>query len=202
MERRNLLHSLALGPLAAGMATLDGAISPAEANWGMVTPGAIPPPGFDGRLLVNKPRAYEIMEREGVDGIVALNPVNVFYLGNYVGYELQKLRAISSFAVMSRDPNKPILMVVSSADLEFIAARDRAYPEVIPYTNVMNVDDYAKEGNWAKEPTAGNLQLAPRPEILTAREQQWQEIIKKVTPRRAATPEWALVRALEELGLT
>ena len=142
------------------------------------------------------------MAREGLDGIVALNPVNVFYLGNYIGYELQKLRAIPSFAVMSRDPNKPILMVVASSDLEFIAAGDREYPEVVPYTSVMNVDDYAKDGNWGKEPAAGNLQIVEHPEKLTLREQKWQELAKKVAPRRSGTPEWALVRALDELGLT
>src|SRR3569832_124213 len=142
------------------------------------------------------------MEREGLDGIVALNPVNVFYLGNYFSYELQKLRAIPSFAVMSRDPNKPILMVVAGTDLEFIAARDREYPEVIPYTSVMNLDAYAKDGKWGQEPAAGNIPPAAYPNSLTVREQHWADLVKQVSPRRAATPEWALVRALDELGLT
>jgi Xaa-Pro aminopeptidase len=198
MERRDLLGGLALGPLVAGLAGAH----PAEANWGMVAPGPVPPPGFDGRLLVNRPRAYEIMEREGLDGIVALNPVNVFYLGNYFSYELQKLRAIPSFAVMARDPAKPIFLVVAGTDLEFIAARDREYPEVIPYTFPSDWAPYADKATWGKEPAASELPKARHPESLTARERQWADLAARVNPRRAATPEWALVRALEELGLT
>ena len=53
----------------------------AMANWGLIAPGAVPDDNFDGRCLVNKSRAYEIMDRENIDAIVALNPVNVFYLG-------------------------------------------------------------------------------------------------------------------------
>ena len=112
MERRDFFSLMAAGA-GAGLLGAAGTGAPeARANWGMVAPGPVPPAGFDGRLLVNKARAYEVMEREGLDGIVALNPVNVFYLGNYLGYEMQKLRAIPSFAVMPRDPKLPSFLVV------------------------------------------------------------------------------------------
>ena len=106
IDRRDFFAGVGMG--AAGMlgATMLGG-KEAHASWGLVAPGQVPAADFDGRSLVNKARAYEIMERENIDGIVALNPVNVFYLGNYFSYELQKLRAIPSFAVMPRDPNKP-----------------------------------------------------------------------------------------------
>ena len=91
MERRDFF-SLMAGGAGAGLLGAAGAGSPpARANWGMVAPGPVPPAGFDGRLLVNKDRAYEVMEREGLDGIVALNPLNVFYLGNYIGEFLGEL---------------------------------------------------------------------------------------------------------------
>ena len=200
MERRDLLGGLALGSLAAG-ATAFGP-SPAEANWGMVAPGPVPGPDFDKRLLVNKARAYEIMDREGVDAIVALNPVNVFYLGNYFSYELQKLRAIPSFAVMPRNEKMPTFLIVAGTDLEFIANRDRDYPEVIPYTSPVDWHPYADKANWGKEPAATEIRAAAYPDSLTVREQHWDDLVKKVSTRRAATPEWGLVKALQECGLT
>ena len=200
MDRRDLLNGFA-ALTSGGMAALAG--RDADANWGMVAPGPVPPKDFDRRLLVNKPRAYEIMEREGLDGIVALNPVNVFYLGNYFSYELQKLRALASFAVMPRDPNKPSFIVVAGTDLQFIANGDREYPEVIPYTMPVDWEKYLDKANWTTEPEAGPAgNWAINGDKLLPREQSWISFAKKVSDRRAATPEWGLVRALELSGLS
>jgi Xaa-Pro aminopeptidase len=200
MDRRDLFSGIA-SLTAGGMAAMAG--REAEANWGMVAPGPVPPKDFDKRLLVNKPRAYDIMEREGVDGIVALNPVNVFYLGNYFSYELQKLRAIPSFAVMSRDPNKPIYLVTAGTDLQFIANADREYPEVIPYTAPAELQKYLEKGNWTTEPAAAPAGAWPTTGgPLKPKEQAWVAFGKKASERRAATPEWGLVKALNLLGLS
>jgi Xaa-Pro aminopeptidase len=205
MERRDLLKGLAAG--AAG--TLLGPPS-AQANWGAVAPGASPPADFDGRALVNKPRAYEIMDREGLDGLVALNPVNVFYLGNYVSYELQKLRAIPSFAVMPRDEKQPSFLVVASSDLWPLANDEREYPEIIAYSAPTNWEAYLDRDAWSTEPEAwvGRRSLADYGEEadsdqprLSAREQAWLAMEGR-HQQRAPTPEWALVRALEESGLS
>jgi hypothetical protein len=76
-SRRDVLGGIAAGAAAAGTATR---IEPATANWGM--PGLKAP--FDRRAVINRPRALRVMEEAGVDGIVALNPINVFYLSNFV----------------------------------------------------------------------------------------------------------------------
>ncbi len=34
-------------------------------------------------MLLNKPRAYEIMDREGLDGLIAVAPINVYYLSDH-----------------------------------------------------------------------------------------------------------------------
>ncbi|MSO97881.1 MAG: aminopeptidase P family protein [Rhodospirillaceae bacterium] len=202
MDRRDFFSTLAVGTGAAfGASMIAG--HEAKANWGMVAPGPVPGPEFDGRLLVNKARAYEIMDREGLDGIVALNPVNVFYLGNYFSYELQKLRAIPSFAVMPRAENKPTFLVVAGTDLQFLANGDRQYPEIIPYSAPLNVEKYLEKGDWTVEPEAapaGNWPQSDQP--LQPKEKKWVEFTKVVNERRAATPEWGLVRALELAGLS
>ncbi len=209
MERRDILKGLAVG--AAGALTLPRS---SEANWGMIAPGQSPHGEFDGRLPVNRARAYEIMDREGIDGLVALNPVNVFYLGNYFSYELQKLRAIPSFAVFPRAENQPSFLVVASTDLMHIANGDREYPEIIPYSAPANWQAYANPDNWSTEPEArGGMRtladwgqdgdgegVADAGRGLTEREQRWVAMEQR-HGKRAATPEWALVRALEESGL-
>lgn len=202
MERRDFFSMLAAGA-GAGLLGAGAAGSPhAKANWGMVAPGPVPPAGFDGRLLVNAPRAREVMEREGLDGIVALNPVNVFYLGNYIGYELQKLRAIPSFAVMPRDPSRPSVLVVAATDLLFIANGDREFPEIVPYTFPAEIERYLEKGDWSVEPTAAPIAPSPALEAsMQPRERRWESYRQRIATRAAATPEWGLVKALELAGL-
>lgn len=206
MQRRNLLKSLAAG--AAGTLLNPPA---AEANWGAVAPGASPPADFDGRSLVNKARAYEIMDREGLDGLIALNPVNVFYLGNYMSYELQKLRAVPSFAVFPRDEKQASFLVVASSDLWPLANGEREYPEIITYSAPTNWQSLLESGDWSQMPEAmpGRRTLADFTEDgetgadqprLTEREQAWMAMEGR-HQQRAATPEWALVQALEQSGL-
>ncbi len=197
MERRDVFSLIAAG--AGGML----AAKDAQANWGMVAPGPVPPADFDGRLLVNKARAYEIMEREGLDGIVALNPVNIFYLGNYFSYELQKLRAIPSFAVMPRDPTKPTFLVTAGSDLQFLATSQREHPEIIPYSFPKDLAKYIEAGDFKVAPEAAPVGAWPTTGgALKPAEQKWIAFGKKVNEQRAATPEWALVKALELAGLS
>jgi Xaa-Pro dipeptidase len=202
MERRDFFSLMATGAGASLLGAAGGGAAEARANWGMVAPGPVPPAGFDGRLLVNKARAYEVMEREGLDGIVALNPVNVFYLGNYIGYEMQKLRAIPSFAVMPRDPQQPSFLVVAGTDLLFLANGDREIPEIVPYTSPVEIEKYLEKGDWSVEPQASPVGAGPVLEAsLQPKERQWRSFGQRVASRRAATPEWGLVRALELAGL-
>ena len=197
MERRDLLKGLAVGAAGAALVPRE-----ADANWGLIAPGPSPRADFDGRLLINKPRAYEIMDREGIDGLVALNPVNVFYLGNYFSYELQKLRAIPSFAVFPRAEDKPSFLVVASTDLMHIANGDREYPEIIPYSSPSNWQEYLDSANWATEPEAADRPRTIAPSGLSVREEGWVALQERYGGLKAATPEWGLIRALEEAGLS
>jgi hypothetical protein len=68
--------------------------------------------------LVNHERAIEIMEREGLDGLVAVLPVNSYYLSSYwglfntpVGYDG------SYFAILPRDPAAPHALIVPALEI-------------------------------------------------------------------------------------
>ena len=203
MQRRRFLKGLAAGAAGAAASGLATGGRDAWANWGLIAPGATPGGDFDGSLLVNKPRAYEIMDREGLDGLVALTPVNVFYLGNYISYQLQKLITYPSFAVMPRAENKPSILVVASSDLWNIANADREHPEIIPYGFPTNWQAYVDNPDiWSQEPEAAGGGIWPFGEdTLVAREQGWLDIEDQFKGEKAPTPEWGLIRALKEAGL-
>jgi Xaa-Pro aminopeptidase len=202
MERRDFFSLLGAGASAGVLGAAALGAPAAQSNWGMLAPGAAPPADFDGRALVNRARAHEVMERENLDGIVALNPVNVFYLANYLGYETQKLRTIPGFAVMARDPTLPIFLVAAGADLMFLANGDREYPEVVPYSRPVELERYLEAGDFSAEPAAAPVGAWPALDTtLQPREQAWRTFGQRANARRAATPEWALLRALNLAGL-
>ena len=69
MERRNLLKGVGLTMAAA-------AAGPAHAAQPTVT--LSPPPKTSGKMLVNRPRAYAVLEELKLDGLIAFNPINVY----------------------------------------------------------------------------------------------------------------------------
>ena len=83
MDRREVLKGI--GVTAVSGAVLSGV--PAEAA---VQSKSVPLsdlykyPGVTGRIPVNRPRAYAVMEEMEVDGLIALDPINVFYLTNTI----------------------------------------------------------------------------------------------------------------------
>lgn len=198
VERRDVLAGVAIG--VAALAS-SGEVKKANANWGMPT---LKEP-FDRRMLVNKPRAYKVMADENVDGIVALNPINVFYLSNFVSYRTKMLSPHASFAVMARDETQPIGVSVVSTDLAEIASSERDYaPLVIPYSFPTNWRDLVAKGALTTEPEAspGVGRWGFQESTLTAREKEWFKLQSAWQGKMAPTPEWALVRLLKETGLT
>jgi Xaa-Pro aminopeptidase len=196
VDRRDVLTGVAAG--VAALAATDA--KPAKANWGMP---ALKAP-FDRRMVVNKPRAYRVMEEEKLDGIVALNPINVFYLSNFTSYRTKMMTPNASFAVMARSEKQPIGLVVSSSDLWEIASKERDYAElVIPYGVPTNWRDIAAKGDFSVEPTA-NVGVTRRVDVdaQTPWEKDWAAINKIWDKQMSPTPEWALVRLLKEMGLS
>lgn len=206
LDRRDFFKAVAAGSVSAMGANVARSHA-AKGDCPLIRPSSSvgDVPDFDGRSLVNKERAYEVMDRENLEGIVALSPVNVFYLGNFLSIETLKLRAIPSFAVMPRDPQKPTVLVVSSSDVWSLANNDREYPEIIPYTAPSGWEAYQDSSLWGSEPEARGSFLnrldTPSPDVLTDVERGWMEFHRRVEGATSATPEWGLVNALRESGI-
>lgn len=201
VQRRDVVAGAASGALLAGLAA--SATRDAWANWGSIAPGYSPSADFDGRLLVNKPRAYAVMDEAGLDGLIALNPVNVFYLTNYLGYKVAQLYSFPTFAVLPKDPDQPSFLITSHVDLWNIANSERDYPEIMPYSFATNWQDYLDPANWTSPPDAGPATPWPIDEGgFVPREAEWQRVQNHYNGLMSASSEYALARALKECGLS
>lgn len=189
------------GVLVASTASALGAgATTARANWGMQEPQA----GFDGRSLINKPQAYKVLDEAGLDGLVAFNPVNVFYLGNHLGYNVKIQTREPSFAVFPRDQNKPTILVVGFGDLWHLANGLRDTPNIIPYSLPTDWQQFAGQESVSEGlgAIAGFSSMFPINEQgLSARESDWLAIDERFKGQFMPTPQHALVKALKEAGL-
>ncbi|MEM7764635.1 MAG: M24 family metallopeptidase [Pseudomonadota bacterium] len=188
--------------IAAGgaAAVLGDSFKAVHANWGTNEPGQ----DFDGRSLINKPHAYRVLDDAKLDGLIAFNPVNVFYLGNFLGYNVKIQTREPSFAVFPRDENKPTILVVGSGDLWHVATGPRETAQIIPYSLPTNWSEFAGEksvGDGLKA-MGGFAGLWPINEPgLSERESRWLATEQRFAGQFMPTPQHALVRAVKEAGL-
>jgi Xaa-Pro aminopeptidase len=69
-------------------------------------------------LLLNKPRAYEFMDRHGLDGLVAQLSINTFYLSDYWGsLNWPGFFDGTYFAVLPRREAAPAALVIPSFEI-------------------------------------------------------------------------------------
>ncbi|MDX2143359.1 MAG: M24 family metallopeptidase [Rhodospirillaceae bacterium] len=203
VERRGLLKSAAMS--AAGLMAMGASQAQAKAGTTIELSTQKTYPGVDGKMLVNKPRAHAVMEQYKLDGLIALNPINVYYLTNTVPTMTKFRSDIGGLATFARDPSQPSFLIASNAQAWDIVNGDREVPNLITYSGAANWDDYtnATPEQMKIEPKATVGGYAVRPGVpLTAREQRWAEALKKYNANAAAGPAWAIVRALKESGLT
>jgi Xaa-Pro aminopeptidase len=197
LSRRDLIKgSIALG--TAAIATSSSQV--AQANWGMPEPSA----NHDGRALVNPDRIDKVLTENGLDGLIAVNPVNVFYLTNHLGFYDKMQRRDASFAIYPKDKSKPSILVVGSGELWTLANNAREYPHIIPYSLPANWQDFEGLANSAIAPQAyGGLSAmwGQTASGLSDREKNWIAMDEKYKNEFMPTPEHALVKALKEAGL-
>jgi Xaa-Pro dipeptidase len=202
-ERRDILKSAAIS--AAGLAAMGAGQAQAKAGNTIELSTQTTYPGVDGRMLVNKPRAYAVMEQFKLDGLIALNPINVYYLTNTMTTMTKFRSDIGGMATFARDASQPSFLIASNAQAWDVVNGDREVPNLITYSGAANWDDYTTA-------TPEQMKIEPKATVggytvragatLTAREQRWAEAQKKYGASAAAGPAWGIVKALKESGLT
>ena len=202
MERRDLLKGVAaLGAassLTGGSALADG------------SPEVIPLKGLDSQLaqlqqqpLINQAQAQKVMEEYDLSGMLAANPVNVYYLTNTIPIGVKMRWEYPAFASLPRGADQQPFLITTTAQLWDLVNGDRWVPEMIPYSGPSNWRDYIGEDALPPtvEPTAGRRGYAVRGDSpLGPREKAWADSQKNYQP--SPTPEWALARAMRESGIT
>jgi Xaa-Pro aminopeptidase len=206
MNRRSLLTTAAASIAAAGCATGNRVAGASPQAPLPASPLSVlrsgPPADLD--------RARERLGREGLDGMVVADPVNVFYLTGYwpatarMGYEAPLV------AVLARDPQQPVVLVSAEFTYYYLLSDQRfEWPlEVFLYTGPLDGTQLvaARAGRYATETPAAapsrtfaDAGLVP----LSAREQERQAAVAAALRREPASPDrdFALLKALRRTGL-
>ena len=158
-------------------------------------------------IPVNKDRAREVLTELGIDGLVALRPINVFYLANTVPTLAAFGEPYPAFATFPRDAQQPSCLVASTGNSWETANGERDVPEIIALSGARNWQDYVDadaaqqriEPESASRGGGGFAFKADAP--LTQREQGWKRMQETLFPDAAPTAAWGLVKALRRSGL-
>ena len=148
--------------------------------------------------LVNLPRAREVMEREGIDGLIARVPLNVYYLSGYWGLLMSAERFDASFfAVLPAAEDRPSALVLPSMELRRLVSQGGTWMgETWIFTSPDDEQDHiAVDGRpYAGWPVRPDAQL-------TELERRWVDATNEHAGRTAGNSRGALARAVRAAGL-
>lgn len=202
MERREFLGA------GAAIAATGTATAATKRSSVQVTTQYVDDPELGRRIPVNKAQAYAVLDELGIDGIIAAQAHNVYYLTNTVTTLTLFKDEFPSFATFARDPSQPSFLISSAGNTWETANGDREVPEnIIAMSGALNWREYlhATPEQMRIEPqSAGSVSLgfAFKPGAqLTKRETAWKHAQETLLRTSAPTPAWALHRALKESGL-
>lgn len=159
--------------------------------------------------LLNHERAIELMQREGLDGLVAQQPINSYYLSSYwglfntpVGYDG------SYFAVLPRAHSAPAALVVPALEIRRLeTARHQGEGTWIEnlYAYSSPLDDVAADGRDFPDGTPRGMDYSGWPVVpdgtLSPVEQSWRGITERLGGQMSPNAFWAVTRALRAAGL-
>lgn len=151
--------------------------------------------------LLNLPRAYEEMERAGVDALICTQPQNIFYLTN--NYPLLYRMGMSgmSFAILTRNQKiKPQLILGEFIYYYSVADDDIArFVDIRLFTGTANSDAV---GLLEQDAFPRSLPKHHASSPMQEKEVKRRAAVAAVTGAVAASAEQALVLALRDLKLT
>lgn len=69
-------------------------------------------------MLINQPRAREVMDKYKVDALLAANAVNIYYLTDYWGPFMNMLRPFYNYGLFPRNENAPAALIGSAVEFQ------------------------------------------------------------------------------------
>lgn len=91
-------------------------------------------------MLLNRERAYEVMDRHGLDGLVAAFPENIYYLSDYHGPMFLMSRNYTLYAFLPRDETAPAALIMPGSGVYHLEHRPTWMPNVSTYITRLRKD--------------------------------------------------------------
>ena len=153
-------------------------------------------------MLLNKARAYDVMDEYQLDGLIAVTHRNVYYLTDHASFSNRTQKTFYEYAVFPRAEDMPAALVLSAAEIPRFVDYPSWVPNVVAYTHRVIADADGRVPQ-TDEPEAGVPLTWPIREgsDLPPREQQWLALREEYVDRIRSTPSHALKRALSDAGL-
>lgn len=213
MDRRDLLKAAALAGVPAGVAAC--ATSPTMSS--TTTRGAELPSGpSPAEILRQAPpvdleRAYAMMERDGLAGLVLVNPVNVYHFTGFWPATSRMGFRPGAYALVSRDRQQPVAVVAAEFTYYYLLS-DNAYEypfQVFLFTGPADREQLAaaRAGRFQVDapaaPAGSTIFKDSGYEPLTGTERARLAAAQAAAARQpvSADAEFALVKAIRALGL-
>lgn len=150
-------------------------------------------------MLLNRSRATEILERENLDALVAVLPINVYYLSDYWGlFNTPTGYDAAYMAVIPRDEQSPPGLIVPALELRRLETKPTWIPEIFGYSND-DGDDRLADGTPKGTVYTGWAARADAP--LSELEKRWVAIVRRRGNDLSPNAFQAVARALQAAGL-
>lgn len=154
-------------------------------------------------MLLNLPRAQAIMEKHKLDGLIAAQKQNIYYLTDHFPYALRLDRHFTTFAVLPRRADMPAALVIGMTENGRLANSKTWIPNIIAATG-RGSPTAANTSGPNKEEGLGPLSTyirRPNP-VLSPVEEKWADLARARIGRMVVRPIDGLKRALDDAGLT
>ncbi|OQY06137.1 MAG: hypothetical protein B6I22_06090 [Desulfobacteraceae bacterium 4572_123] len=132
-------------------------------------------------MLLNKDRAFDIMEKYNIEAIIASMPENVTYLTDFWSLTHRLIKATQNFAVFTRKRDLDPFIITSAGDMDLAADQEECRTE-----------NFLTFGTFYVE--------RPAEAILSNTEERYQRLLDLSKPKKDAVT--ALTECLEDIGVT
>ena len=151
--------------------------------------------------MVNKPRAHEVMDRHGLDGLVAATRQNVYYLSDFWSHTLMVERTFATFAVLPRREDAPAALVMGMTENGRLAEEGTWIENVVGVTRRASPTAANVAGGRSEKLDPLSVFLIGDEASLSDRERNWVDAARSRVDYLERTPALGLKRALGDAGL-
>lgn len=155
-------------------------------------------------MLINRERANEVMDRHGLDALVAVTPINIEYLSDYRGPLMRMGRLFYNYALLPRRAEAPAALIVNGIEYHRLARSPDAtwMPNIRAYLHPIHKDRRDFDPDVEDPEAVDDVMSWPiRPEGISQSDEAYLSRIEAARGGHAANPLYALKQALRDAGL-